>query len=150
VAVLALGIAFASNLAVHDQVTMMPDDVARFDGWEVTYVAPFTVNEPNRTIVGVRLDVARDGDPVTTLRPRLAQYANSAQAIITPSVHTTPAGDLYTTLRTIDPGSREIIVSLDSSPLQWLLWLGGMLAAAGGFISLRARRNAPQRQQIHA
>ena len=150
VAVLALGIAFASNLAVHDQVTMVPEDVARFDGWEVTYVAPFTVNEPNRTIVGVRLDVARDGDPVTTLRPRLAQYDNSAQAIITPSVHTTPGGDLYTTLRTIDPDSREIIVSLDSSPLQWLVWLGGILAAAGGFISLRARRNAPHRQQIDA
>jgi cytochrome c-type biogenesis protein CcmF len=148
VALLALGIAFASNLAVHDQVTMVPDDVVRFDGWEITYVAPFTRSEPNRTIVGVRLDVSRDGDPVTTLRPRLAQFDNSAQAIITPSVHTTAGGDLYTTLRTIDPDSREIIVSLDSSPLQWLVWLGGLLAGAGGFISLRARRNAPQRQTV--
>ena len=150
VAVLALGIAFASNLAAHDQVTMVPDDVARFDGWEVTYVAPFTVNEPNRTIVGARLDVSRDGRPVTTLRPRLAQYDNSAQAILTPSVHTTAGGDLYTTLRTIDPSSREIIVALDSSPLQSLVWLGGLLAAAGGFISLRARRSTTQPHRVHA
>src|SRR5690606_8096358 len=97
VAVLALGIAFASNLAVHDQVTMQPDDVVRFDGWEITYVAPFTRSEPNRTIVGAQLAVAKDGQEVTTLLPRLASFENSAQAILTPSVHTTPAGDLYST-----------------------------------------------------
>ena len=142
IAVLALGIAFASNLAVHDQVTMQPGDVTRFDGWEIAYVTPFTRNEPNRTIVGARLEVSRNGDPVTTLLPRLASFGNSAQAILTPSVHTTPAGDLYSTLRTIDPDSREIIVSLDSSPLQWLVWLGGLMAGAGGFISLRARRQS--------
>ncbi len=146
VALLALGIAFASNLAVHDQVVMEPGDVARFDGWEVRYDAPFTRNEPNRTIVGVRLEVSRDGTPVTTLLPRLASFDNSAQAILTPSVHTTPAGDLYSTLRSIDPSSRQIIISLDTSPLQWLVWLGGLVTAAGGFISLRARA----RQSEHA
>ncbi|MEX2279834.1 MAG: heme lyase CcmF/NrfE family subunit [Acidimicrobiia bacterium] len=139
VALLALGIALASNLAVHDQVTMQPGDVVLFDGWEVTYDAPFTRSEPNRTIVGVRLDVSKDGDAVTTLVPRLATFGNSAQAILTPSVHTTLAGDLYSTLRTIDPDSREIIISLDSSPMQWLVWLGGLVTAAGGFISLRRR-----------
>ncbi len=139
VAVLTLGIAFASNLAVHDQVTMRPGDVVRFDGWEVRYDTPFTRSEANRTIVGVRLAVSRDGTPVTTLSPRLATFSNSAQAILTPSVHTTLTGDLYTTLRTIDPGSREVIVSLDSSPMQWLLWLGGLVTAGGGFIALRAR-----------
>ncbi|MEX2655184.1 MAG: heme lyase CcmF/NrfE family subunit [Acidimicrobiia bacterium] len=139
VAILALGIALASNLAVHDQVTMQPGDVVLFDGWEVTYDAPFTRSEPNRTIVGVRLDVSKDGDAITTLLPRLATFGNSAQAILTPSVHTTLAGDLYSTLRTIDPDSREIIISLDSSPMQWLVWLGGLVTATGGFISLRRR-----------
>jgi cytochrome c-type biogenesis protein CcmF len=139
VAVLALGIAFASNLAVHDQVTMQPGDLVRFDGWEIRYDTPFTRGEPNRTIVGARLEVSRGGDPVTTLFPRLATFENSAQAILTPSVHTTPAGDLYSTLRNIDPASREIIVSLDTSPLQWLVWLGGLITAGGGLISLRAR-----------
>jgi cytochrome c-type biogenesis protein CcmF len=139
VAVLALGIAFASNLAVHDQVTMQQGDVVRFDGWEIRYETPFTRSEPNRTIVGVRLEVSRDGAAVTTLSPRLATFANSAQAILTPSVHTTLTGDLYTTLRTIDPDSREVIVSLDSSPMQWLVWLGGLVTAGGGLIALRSR-----------
>jgi cytochrome c-type biogenesis protein CcmF len=148
VAVLALGIAFASNLAVHDQVSMEPGDTVRFDGWDITYDAPFTRSEPNRTIVGVRLDVSRNGDTVTTLQPRLATFDNSAQAILTPSVHTTPAGDLYSTLRTIDPSSREIIVSLDSSPMQWLVWLGGLIAGGGGLISLRARHQTRREESV--
>jgi cytochrome c-type biogenesis protein CcmF len=150
VAVLALGIAFASNLSVHDQVNMQPGNVVRFDGWEIRYDTPFTRSEPNRTIVGARLDVSRDGDPVTTLLPRLATFDNSAQAILTPSVHTTPAGDLYSTLRNIDPASREIIVSLDTSPLQWLVWLGGLITAGGGLISLRARLPSRRRELADA
>lgn len=142
VAVIALGIAFASNLAVHDQVTLQPGDTVRFDGWDISYEAPFSRNEPNRTVVGVRLDVSRDGEPVTTLLPRLNTFANSAQAILTPAVHTTLTGDLYTTLRTIEPSTREIVLALDSSPMQWLVWLGGLTTAAGGFISLRGRRRA--------
>ena len=142
VAVMALGIAFASNFAVHDQVTMLPGDTVRFDGYEITYEAPFSRAEPNRSIVGARLDVMRNGDPVTTLNPRLATFPNSAQAILTPSVHTTLTGDLYTTLRTIDPPSREIVLNLDSSPMQWLVWLGGIVTAGGGFIALRGRHRS--------
>jgi cytochrome c-type biogenesis protein CcmF len=139
VAVIALGIAAASNLAVHDQVTVDPGDTVLFNGYEITYDTPFSRSEPNRTIVGVRLEVSRGGSHVTTLSPRLATFANSAQAILTPAVHTTATGDLYTTLRTIDPATRQAIVALDSSPLQWLVWLGGLLTAAGGFISLGSR-----------
>jgi LPXTG-motif cell wall-anchored protein len=82
------------------------------------------------------------------LQPRLATFDNSAQAILTPSVHTTPAGDLYSTLRTIDPSSREIIVSLDSSPMQWLVWLGGLIAGGGGLISLRARHQTRREESV--
>ena len=142
VAVMALGIAFASNLAVHDQVTMMPGDTVRFDGYEITYDAPFSRAEPNRSIVGARLEVTRNGESVTTLNPRLATFPNSAQAILTPAVHTTLGGDLYSTLRTIDPPTREIVLNLDSSPMQWLVWLGGLVTAGGGFVALRGRRRS--------
>ncbi|MDX1448540.1 MAG: heme lyase CcmF/NrfE family subunit, partial [Acidimicrobiia bacterium] len=140
VAVIALGIAFAANLAVHDQVTMVPGDTVRFDGYEITYEAPFSRTEPNRTIVGARLSVTEAGEFVTTLEPRLNTFPNSAQAILTPSVHTTLTGDLYSTLRTIDPPTREIVLALDSSPMQWLVWLGGLLTGGGGLVALRGRR----------
>jgi cytochrome c biogenesis factor len=47
-------------------------------------------------------------------------------------------GDLYLTLRRTD--SETIELALDTSPMVWLIWLGGLTAAAGGFWSLAARK----------
>jgi cytochrome c biogenesis factor len=51
---------------------------------------------------------------------------------------TRPRGDLYLTLRRLDAESVEL--GLDTSPMVWLIWLGGLTVAAGGFWSLGARR----------
>jgi cytochrome c-type biogenesis protein CcmF len=50
---------------------------------------------------------------------------------------TRPRGDLYLTIRNIDSGG--VTLTLDTSPMIWLLWLGGGLAAAGGIWALSAR-----------
>jgi cytochrome c-type biogenesis protein CcmF len=119
-------------------VALAPGDTVSFDGYEISYQDPFTINEPNRTVIGARLMVERDDRTVTVLEPRLNQFANASSLIATPAVHTKLGGDLYVTLRTLpDP---EITVTLDSSPLMWTVWLGGILTGAGGFVSARGRR----------
>ena len=35
--------------------------------------------------------------------------------------------------------SEGIVVDLDTSPMMWMVWLGGLITTAGGFISARAR-----------
>jgi cytochrome c biogenesis factor len=52
---------------------------------------------------------------------------------------TRAGGDLYLTLRRLDDETIEL--HLDTSPMIWLLWLGGLVAASGGFWSLAARRS---------
>ena len=49
-----------------------------------------------------------------------------------------PRGDLYLTLRSLD--DETVRLGLDTSPMIWLLWLGGLTTAAGGFWSLAVRR----------
>jgi cytochrome c-type biogenesis protein CcmF len=142
VALVAVGIAFAANLAVHNEVSLAPGEVVRFDGYEVAYQSPFQRREPNRLVQGATLAVTRAGDPVTVLEPRLNLFEGSALAIGSPAVHTTWRGDLYLTLKSLDPAG--IVLRLDSSPLQWMVWLGGLTAAAGGFLSLQARRRAAE------
>jgi cytochrome c biogenesis factor len=101
-------------------------------------VSPFTFDEANRTVIGATMEVARAGEAVTTLEPRLNQFDNASSLIGTPAVYTTWGGDLYLTLRsTPDPG---ITMSFDSSPMMWTVWLGGLTAGAGGFIAMRGRR----------
>jgi cytochrome c-type biogenesis protein CcmF len=101
-------------------------------------------------VVGARIRVDQGASALTTLEPRLNVYGSEASAIFTPAVMTRPDGDLYLTLRAID--SESITLGLDTSPMVWLIWLGGLLTAGGGFWSLAARRSerrvAPERVPV--
>jgi cytochrome c biogenesis factor len=59
-------------------------------------------------------------------------------------------GDLYLTLRRIDADTIDL--DLDTSPMIWLIWLGGLTTAAGGFWSLAVRRTerAAERDRVVA
>ncbi len=137
VAVIAIGIAFATNLSTNTQVSVVPGDVVQFDGYELTYTAPFLQRYPNREVQGARILVAKDGKQLDVLEPSLNIFANSSTAIGSPAVRTSLGGDLYLSVRAIDPES--VTLRLDASPMQWLLWFGGMVTAAGGFVSYRGR-----------
>jgi cytochrome c-type biogenesis protein CcmF len=138
VALLAVGMAFAANLPLNAQVVLAPGDSVDFAGYELVYDAPFRRNEPNRVVQGARIDVYEGDRRITTLEPRLNLYGSNTSAIITPALMRRPGGDLYLTLRRTD--SETIELALDTSPMVWLIWLGGSTAAAGGFWSLAARK----------
>jgi cytochrome c-type biogenesis protein CcmF len=138
VVLIAVGIAFAANLATHDTVTLAPGDSVMFDGYELVYESAFRDTQPQRLVEGAEISVLKDGEFVATMRPTANFYGGSeASGIVTPAVLTRPRGDLYLTIRNIDSGG--VTLTLDTSPMIWLLWLGGGLAAAGGIWALSAR-----------
>lgn len=136
---IVVGISFAANLGVHATVEMAPGDSVEFSGYIITYESPFRRVEPNRVVQGVRVTVTLDGEFVATLEPAANFYGGDTSGITTPAVLNTPKGDLYLTLRSLDSESAEL--GLDTSPMIWLIWLGGAVTAAGGFWALRARRS---------
>ncbi len=138
VVLVAIGIAFAANLPLHAVVELAPGESVDFAGYTLTYDSPFRRDEPNRVVQGARVDVSHGDRRLTTLEPRANFYGNEASAIVTPAVMTRPGGDLYLTLRNLDAETVEL--GLDTSPMIWLVWLGGLTAAAGGVWSLLARR----------
>ncbi|MFP3915654.1 MAG: heme lyase CcmF/NrfE family subunit [Actinomycetota bacterium] len=150
VALVALGLAFASNLATHQTVDLQPGDSFSFAGYQLTYQSPFQRTEPSKQVVGATIQVSRDGAPVTELAPRANYFGNDPTGIPSPAVMSRPGGDLYLTLLNID--SSGIRLQADTSPLIWLLWVGGLVAAAGGFWAVKARRTsrspAPQREPV--
>jgi cytochrome c-type biogenesis protein CcmF len=137
VVLVAVGIAFAANLAIHDTVVLEPGESTEFAGYELIYESPFQYEEPQRTVRGVRITVLRDDNFVTTMEPTINFYRSQASGILTPDVLSRPGGDLYVTLPRLD--SRSATLSLDTSPLIWLLWVGGLLAAGGGVWAVVAR-----------
>jgi cytochrome c-type biogenesis protein CcmF len=138
VVLVAIGIAFAANLPLHAEVELAPGESVEFAGYTLTYEAPFRRNEPNRVVQGVRVEISRDDRAITVLEPSANFYDAETGGIITPAVMSRAGGDLYLTLRDLDADSVQL--GLDTSPMIWLLWLGGVTTAAGGFWSLSVRR----------
>jgi cytochrome c-type biogenesis protein CcmF len=137
VVLVAVGIAFASNLALHERVVLEPGESVEFAGYELIYEGPFQFEEPQRIVRGARITVLKDNEFVAIMEPTNNFYSSQASGIITPDVLTRPGGDLYLTLRDLDNVGAKL--SLDTSPLIWLLWLGGLVAAGGGFWAMAAR-----------
>lgn len=146
VAIMALGITFASNLAIHTEVEMVPGETVRFAGYELTYTSPFLERLPNKEVQGARVEVARNGRLLRLVEPKLNVFANASSAIGTPAVYSRPSGDLYLTLTGIGPES--VSLRLDASPMQWMLWVGGFVTAAGGLISYRGRVRQPHTREL--
>ena len=142
VALVALGLAFSGNLAHHTTVDLAPGETFAFDGYQVTYEAPFQRTETSKTVVGANIRIEKDGRIVSELQPRANYFGSDRSGITTPAVMSRPAGDLYLTLLDIDESG--IRLQADSSPLIWLLWLGGLVTASGGFWSVRVRRKVAQ------
>ena len=150
VVVVVVGIAFAANLSHHDEVTLEPGDQTEFAGYSIVYESPFQVREPNRLVRGARVTVLRGDDFVASLEPRANFYGSDTTGVVTPAVLSRPWGDLYLTLRDIDSERVELV--LDTSPLIWMIWLGGILTAGGGAWSVSSRRQewARVRQSLTA
>ncbi|HEX2369364.1 MAG TPA: cytochrome c-type biogenesis CcmF C-terminal domain-containing protein [Acidimicrobiia bacterium] len=140
VALAAVGLAAAANLATHAEVDLVPGDTASFAGYELTYLTPFLLNEPNRTVTGATIVVERDSEIVSELQPRINEYPGTGAGIVTPAVHSSLRGDVYLTLTRIDAGG--ITLEMDTTPAVWLIWLGGLVAASGGAFSTVVRRLA--------
>ena len=136
VAILAVGIAVSANLATAGSIDLSPGERTPFAGYELVYEAPFSRVESTRTVVGARIKVFRDGRPVTVLDPRFNDYGSAAGPVITPAVYSTAGGDLYVSLTRLD--NRGLHAEVWVYPLQWMVWLGGLLTASGAGFSLSA------------
>ena len=149
VALIAIGIASASLLSSNTQVTMAPGDTVDFAGYRLTYETPFVRTEPQRTVSGATIIASKNGEVVAELQPRQNVYPNFAQPVGTPEIYSTIGGDLYITLRRLSP--EGIVVDLDTSPMMWLVWLGGMVTVAGGVIATTARsRRSSGKESVNA
>ena len=117
---------------------MAPGDTVSFADFEITYESPFSRVEPNRTTRGARLTVTRDGQFLGVLEPAANFFGGDTTGVSTPDSLVRPEGDLYLTLLDLEPASATL--TFDTSPLIWVLWLGGLVTATGGFWSMSARR----------
>jgi cytochrome c-type biogenesis protein CcmF len=139
VALLAVGIAASSGLATRDQVRIAAGDAVQVDGYCIAYEAPTSRLEPNRRVTGAQLSLRSEdcSREIAALEPVFNQYARPP-AVATPAVHTGLVEDVFIALAAV-PGE-EVVIDVLVFPLMWVLWLGGLVAAAGGMWAVFAKK----------
>jgi cytochrome c-type biogenesis protein CcmF len=137
VALVAISLSFTANLADRAEVRMTPGESVSFAGYLLTYQSPFLRTLPDRKVEGAHITVSQDGNQVAELEPKANFFGEDTTGITSPDAYSTLGGDLYLTLLSIDPTG--ITLRVDTSPLIWLLWVGGITTAAGGAWSLSRR-----------
>ena len=117
-------------------------------GYEFTFRGVEDVKGPNYDAVRGIFDVTRDGDLVTVMTPETRTYDTSPQTTTEAAIHPTLTSDLYAVIGDPD-GSGGWAARLYHKPLVNWIWLGAILVAAGGIVSLTDRRHrvgAPRRK----
>ena len=121
-------------------------------GYEFTFRGVEDVKGPNYDAVRGIFDVTRDGDLVTVMTPETRTYDTSPQTTTEAAIHPTLISDLYAVIGDPD-GSGGWAARLYHKPLVNWIWLGAILVAAGGIVSLTDRRHrvgAPRRKARRA
>jgi cytochrome c-type biogenesis protein CcmF len=130
-------------------VTMEPGQRVEIAGYELTFRGVVPQQGPNyREQVGL-FAVARSASHVSELAPAKRLYDAPRQATTEAAIHVSWRGDLYVVLgdQAKDGGW---VVRLYFNPLVRLIWLGAIVMALGGVLSLSDRRlriGAPRRSR---
>jgi cytochrome c-type biogenesis protein CcmF len=143
VVVTIICIAVSTSMRQTDELHFTKGQTLKASGFDVTFRGVERVTEPHRMSIIGRFDISRNGQPVTSLAPRMNQYQMMREPIGTPDVHTTAGGDLYLALSNIDPIGETASVNVIATPLVVWIWIAVILMGVGALFGLiPARRNA--------
>ncbi|MFC4004390.1 heme lyase CcmF/NrfE family subunit [Prauserella oleivorans] len=144
VAVVAVVIAVSGALATRATVTVDRGQSVEFAGYTLTFERSEEHTQPDRLIRDAHIVFRADGEVAWTAEPRLNRFNNQTQAVGQPAVWSGPTRDIYVALAQL--GDDQVSLNLYRYPLMAWLWVGGALAAAGGFWALsgRTRRTATE------
>ena len=141
-ALVAVGIAASTALAVRQEVTLAVGDTVVVDDYCVGYLGAFSRTEPNRLVEGAEV-VLMERDCATEIGrmfPRVNRYPRFLQgAVATPDVRAGLVEDVYLSLAGVQ--GNTLFLDVFVFPLMWLLWSGGLLVVAGGMFSFLAARH---------
>jgi cytochrome c-type biogenesis protein CcmF len=142
-----LGIVATSAWQSEHIVAMRPGDVTDIAGYQLAFRGAAPARGPNyQEQVGL-FAVTRGGSAVTELTPAKRLYDAPRQPTTEAAIHVALLGDLYVVLGD-EQKDGGYVVRLYFNPLVRLIWIGAVIMALGGALSLSDRRlriGAPRR-----
>ena len=143
-----IGLAGMSQ-ATHRIVEIHAGDSVDLAGDRWTLNGVRTAPGPNYLSRIATITVTRGGHLVTVLHPSKRSFASQNQTTSEVAIHTNLLTDLYAVLG--DEHGSAVVLRLHHNPLAPWMWLGALLMAFGGGLSLSDRRvrvGAPRRASV--
>jgi len=152
VIIMALGIMASSAYRIDEQVRIDVGASAPFRDLIFTVQNTFTETTPYRVGAGAVVDVYRDGERLTTLRPKINTFFGQQMNVPTPDVLYLPLYDVYLNIAAgVGDTSDFVVLRVVRSPLVSWIWVAGFIMAFGTAFSLvpstrraRASRTVPK------
>jgi cytochrome c-type biogenesis protein CcmF len=134
--IVLVAIAVSSTMRTSTEVRLTRGQSANIGRYTVTFLSAEERNEPHRQSTIARFAVTSKGKPVTTLEPRMNQYAMMREPIGTPDVHSTLTDDLYLSIMNIDANSQTVSLMMLITPMVSWIWIAVVMMGVGGLIVL--------------
>jgi cytochrome c-type biogenesis protein CcmF len=152
VAVTAIGITLVTSYSEERDMSMYKGDTVEIAGYQFTFQGTHVVKGVNYMADQATIEVVEDGQPVATLRPEKRRY-NVKNAMMTEAdIDASLFRDLYVALgEPLEQGAWA--VRMHYKPYVRWLWLGGILMALGGLLTVadkRYRQRSANQEAAHA
>ncbi len=141
VLIAVIGIAFTSSLSIERDVAMSQGDTVNVQGYDFTVTGFSEIKASNFDATQAQVTVTKNGREVATLQPEKRTYIISTMPTTEAAIDASLMRDLYVALgEPIAEGSNEWALRIYVKPLIRWIWLGAIIMALGGLISMLDRR----------
>ena len=139
VGVTLLGIVGETQWGSEQIVSLRPGDKVALRHYDFTFEGTSARNGPNYRELAVRFAVRRNGELIGEMVPAKRTFASREMTTTEAALMTRGLGQLYVSLGDV-AADGAIAVRLYHKPLVLLIWLGCVVMAFGGALSLSDRR----------
>jgi cytochrome c-type biogenesis protein CcmF len=136
ISVMFLGFA-GKSWETKKEITMSPEDTTTLGEYRVVYKGPRMEVDHEKRMVFADIDVYRGNDAPERIAPAQFIYKDAGQQMSTESaMFHTIENDLYVSVGTINPQSKQASFRIYINPLVNFVWLGVMILILGAMVSM--------------
>jgi cytochrome c-type biogenesis protein CcmF len=141
VLIAVIGVAFTTSLSIERDVAMAEGDTVNVQGYDFNLVDFQEIKASNFDATQATVAVSKDGRAVATLTPEKRTYIISTMPTTEAAIDPSLMRDVYVALgEPIAEGSNEWALRIYVKPLIRWIWLGAIIMALGGLLSMLDKR----------
>jgi cytochrome c-type biogenesis protein CcmF len=124
---------------IERDISLGVGETTTLQGYQFEFMGTRDVRGPNYRAIEGEVVITRDGELVKTLRPQKRFYASGGNPMTEAGIHARLNRDLFVALGE-DLGAGKWSMRVQYKPLIRYIWLGALLMALGGLVSMTDRR----------